>query len=86
MSYKDLGSTLPREFLAELLEAPVMMSLAQAAKYVGLSESRTRVLLRTRQLVGAGGSKQGQQRCVIPRASVIVYWERRLALQHQHKG
>lgn len=79
MDYRDLGKSLPPEFLAELMQAPPMLTLAEAATYLGLSESRTRALIHSRQLVGAAGSRRGSARCVIPRSAVIGYWERRLA-------
>lgn len=78
-SYAELGKGLPRDVLAELMEAPPMMSLAEAARYLGLSESRVRALIHSRQLVGATGSKKGASRVVVPRSAVISYWERRYA-------
>lgn len=72
-----LGSRLPPEMLRDLMLAPPIMTLAQAAPYLALSVSRLRYLLAHGGIVGCMGQRDGTARAVVPRSSVIAYWERR---------
>lgn len=79
--YRDplphLGRRLPPEFLRDLMTAPPIMSLKEAAPYLGLSESRARRLIANGRLAGVPGSRKGAKRCAVPRSAVIAYWEER---------
>lgn len=72
-----LGTRLPPELLRDLMLAPPIMTLEQAAPYLALSVSRIRYLLAHGGLVGVCGQRDGTARAVVPRSSVIAYWERR---------
>ena len=67
---------LPPEVIEELEKAPPMMTLKEAAKYLGLSVSRVRALLHKGHLAGIKSSR-GAERCIIPRAGVARLLERR---------
>lgn len=72
-----LGARLPPEMLRDLMLAPPIMTLAQAAPYLALSVSRVRRLVAHGDIVGVSGQRDGTARAVVPRSSVIAYWERR---------
>lgn len=72
----DLGKRLPPELYREIMTAPPILGIREAAKYLGVSVSTVRALLRDRHLVGVGGARKGSKRCAIPRSSILVYWER----------
>lgn len=72
----DYSRVLPPELYEQLMQAPPMMGLKDAAKYLNLSVSRVRALLREGRIVGVGASR-GAERSTIPRLGVLAYWARR---------
>jgi len=80
-SYVDptpaLGHRLPAPLLRDLMLAPPVLTVKQAAQYLNLSVSRVRALMRARKLTGIPATKGGSQRCCVPRSAVLAYWEER---------
>lgn len=72
-----LGANLPPELLRDLMSAPPLMSVVQAALYLLMSPARVRLLVRRGELAGCPGERQGASRAAVSRSAVIAYWEKR---------
>lgn len=74
----DLGKRLPPELYRELMTAPPILTVREAAAYMKMSEERVRVRLRQGKLAGSiRGAHGGAEKCLIPRSALLQYFEQR---------